>query len=508
MHFFTTPVQLPENSNSNSWKMAQNLQLIHGNNAHDNADENSEGAFLTIGHRRLNSAPSLSLAEEDLKSLDMEEEKEDESSSLRRVSEDDRESETASSKASTSDSDAQQNQKSGQWRGFFRKLKKGPAVGLHTFHPSIHNIRMLATKKSRNARQSLPVLEEPTLDPELYCFKSTWKNFSLPELETATENFSRENVIGEGGYSEVYKGHLEDGQLVAIKRLTRGSPEEMTADFLSELGILVHVNHPNIANVIGYGVEGGMHLVLHLSPHGSLASLLTGAKEKLEWGIRYKIALGTAEGLSYLHEGCQRRIIHRDIKAANVLLREDFEPQVSDFGLAKWLPEQWTHLTVSQFEGTFGYLPPEFFMHGIVDEKTDVYAYGVLLLELITGRLALDKSQKSVVMWAKPLIAKNSISELVDPSLDGVYNSEQLNFMVLTAALCLHESSSERPQMSKGDEVIRMLKGDEIGGLERAKKLQRRPVLKRTYSGHFDAEDYNLTMCFNENQPLQIALEL
>uniref|UniRef100_A0A2P2KVG7 non-specific serine/threonine protein kinase n=1 Tax=Rhizophora mucronata TaxID=61149 RepID=A0A2P2KVG7_RHIMU len=172
----------------------------------------------------------------------------------------------------------------------------------------------------------------------------------------------------------------------------------MTVDYLSELGIIVHVDHPNIAKLVGYGVEGGMHIVLQLSANGSLASLLYGPREKLDWGIRYKVAVGTAEGLVYLHEGCQRRIIHKDIKASNILLTEHFEPQISDFGLAKWLPEQWSHHVVSKVEGTFGYLPPEFFMHGIVDEKTDVYAYGVLLLELISGRQALDSSQRSLVM--------------------------------------------------------------------------------------------------------------
>ncbi|GMP76831.1 hypothetical protein CsSME_00033343 [Camellia sinensis var. sinensis] len=472
-------------------------------NAGDIAAENSEGEFFTIGQKMLFSAPSF-LSGDDLRSLGMEVKKVEKSSLKSGVSKDDPESETISP---TSDSDAQPNQKSGpQWHGFFHRLRKGPTKGLNSIHPSLPSMKGLSKVKSRNSRESMPAHDDPTLDTGLYCFKSYWQNFSLSELETATNNFSHENLIGEGGYSEVYKGHLADGQLVAIKRLTRGSPEEMTADFLSELGILVHANHPNIANVIGYGVEGGMHLVLHLSPHGSLASLLTGAKEKLEWGNRFKIALGIAEGLSYLHEGCQRRIIHRDIKAANILLREDFEPQVSDFGLAKWLPEQWTHLTVSQFEGTFGYLPPEFFMHGMVDEKTDVYAYGVVLLEIITGRLALDKSQKSLVMWARPLLMKNSFSELVDPSLAGVYNSEQLNCMALIAALCLHECSTERPQMSK---VVKMLKGEIKGSSEREKKFQRRPVLKRTFSvGVYDAEDHSTSKYLNGNQPMQMALQL
>ncbi|OWM78069.1 hypothetical protein CDL15_Pgr018638 [Punica granatum] len=233
---------------------------------------------------------------------------------------------------------------------------------------------------------------------------SPWKYFTLNELQIATNNFSAENLIGKGGYAEVYKGRLRDGQLVAIKRQTKGTPDEIIGDFLSELGIMAHVKHRNTAKLVGYGVEGGMHLVLELSHCGSLASVLYGSKDILDWSIRYKIALGTAEGLLYLHEGCQRRIIHRDIKAANILLTKDFEPQICDFGLAKWLPEKWTHHTVSKFEGTFGYLAPEYLMHGIVDEKTDAFAFGVLLLELVTGRRALDYSQQSLVLWVVKIL--------------------------------------------------------------------------------------------------------
>ncbi|XP_047313860.1 receptor-like cytosolic serine/threonine-protein kinase RBK2 [Impatiens glandulifera] len=331
------------------------------------------------------------------------------------------------------------------WRGFFGSMmSKGPAL------PSIAS---MSIRKSWSTGISAAAID-PNLDAgSLYCFKSSWKNFSLRDLEDATNKFSSDNIIGEGGYSEVYKGNMKDGQHVAIKRLTRGNPEEMTADFLSELGILVHVNHPNISNVIGYGVEGGMYLVLPLSPHGSLSSILTGDKEKLKWSYRYKIAVGTAQGIAYLHEGCQRRIIHRDIKAANVLLSEDFDAKVSDFGLAKWLPQDWPHLTVSQFEGTFGYLPPEFFIHGTVDEKTDVYAYGVLLLEIITGRMALDKSQKSLVMWARPLLMENKISEIIDPCLNGAYDTEQLSQMVTIVSMCLDPDPTDRPQMSKASVI-------------------------------------------------------
>ncbi|GMH08345.1 hypothetical protein Nepgr_010185 [Nepenthes gracilis] len=384
--------------------------------------------------------------------------------------------------ASTSDLERQQHSGSrSHWRCFLHLLKKGPKR-FQTFHPL--SIPKLYRKKSRSSRHSvIPAL--PAFDNGMHCFKSSWKNFSLSDLQEITNNFSRENLIGEGGYAEVYKGILQDGKLVAVKRLAKGNFEDMVADFLSELGIIVHVNHPNIAEVIGYGVDKGMYIVLHLSLHGSLDSLLRGSKEKLRWDVRFKIALGSAEGLKYLHEGCRRRIIHRDIKSANILLTEDFEPQISDFGLAKWLPEHWTHHTVSKIEGTFGYLPPEFFMHGITDEKTDVYAYGVLLLELITGRLALDDSRKSLLIWAKPLLETHDFKELVDPSLGDAYDMNQLKMMCLLAFMCIHHCAVQRPQMSEALQILT----DEKDHLE-----LRKPTLKRAYSVElYDAEQCNST---------------
>ncbi|XP_022138335.1 receptor-like cytosolic serine/threonine-protein kinase RBK2 isoform X2 [Momordica charantia] len=419
-------------------------------------------------------------------------------------------SETTTSLTSTSDWDGHPDSRNAShWRGFFRLLKKGPQIPQMRFQPAFPPLKAvpkLTRRKSKRIREDmLPVLSpvvSSAIETEFCYFRSSWKNFTLSELKAASNNFSKENLIGEGGYSEVYKGQLEDGQLVAIKRLTRGSQEEMTADFLSELGIIVHVDHPNIANVIGYGVEGGMHLILHLSPHGSLASILYESKERLDWTMRYNIALGIAEGLLYLHEGCQRRIIHRDIKASNILLRDDFEPQISDFGLAKWLPDQWTHHTVSKFEGTFGYLPPEFFMHGIVDEKTDVYAYGVLILELITGRRALDTSQQSLVMWAKPLLSKHDLKELVDSSLCDAHDTEQMKRMISIASMCIHQYSIQRPEMS---EVVQILKGDEVG-----KELVKRQKskLQRTYSEELlDAEEYNSTKYLSDmDRHLEVVL--
>ncbi|MQM06948.1 hypothetical protein Taro_039778 [Colocasia esculenta] len=148
------------------------------------------------------------------------------------------------------------------------------------------------------------------------------------------------------------------------------------------------------------------------------------------------MAVGITRGLHYLHRGCQRRIIHRDIKASNILLTVDFESQISDFGLAKWLPSEWTHRTVAPIEGTFGYLVPEYFMHGIVDEKTDVFAFGVLLLEIVSGRKPVDGSHQSLLTWAKPHLSNGATRMLVDPRLGDDYDNDQLNRLAFAASLC------------------------------------------------------------------------
>ncbi|XVF21845.1 hypothetical protein REPUB_Repub12eG0124800 [Reevesia pubescens] len=391
---------------------------------------------------------------------------------------------SCSSKAPSTDSANEQNSKQGsRWGGFARLFRSTSKKSLANLQP-LGSFR-LSLRRSSSMRENVAVAPDFLANSNSYSLNSPRKVFTLSELQIATKNFSSENLIGKGGYAEVYKGSLSNGQLVAIKRLTKGTPDEIIGDFLSELGIMAHVNHPNTAKLIGYGIEGGMHLVLELSPNGSLASLLYGSKDKLKWGIRFKIALGTAEGLRYLHEGCKRRIIHRDIKAANILLTKDFEPQICDFGLAKWLPEHWTHHTVSKFEGTFGYLAPEYLMHGIVDEKTDVFAFGVLLLELVTGRRALDYSQQSLVLWAKPLLKKNDIRELIDPALGEDYNSRQMNLVLLAASLCMHQSSIRRPQMSQ---VIQLLSGNP-NSLKSMKKC-RVPFFRKAFHEEiFNAED-------------------
>ncbi|KAK1392009.1 receptor-like cytosolic serine/threonine-protein kinase RBK1 [Heracleum sosnowskyi] len=292
--------------------------------------------------------------------------------------------------------------------------------------------------------------------------KPSWRNFTLQELEAATKKFSPGQVIGKGGHAEVYKGCLPDGQIVAVKKIIKEDKkdEDKVQDFLSELGIIAHINHPNAAKLIGFGIDNGLYLVLQFAPNGSLGSLLHDgdSEDCFDWTSRFKVAVGIADGLKYLHYDCQKRIIHRDITASNILLMEDYQPQISDFGLAKWLPDQWLHITVSPIEGTFGYMAPEYFMHGITHEKTDVFAFGVLLLELVTGRHAVDSDQQiSLVKWAKPHLENNDVKELADPRLGDVYDITTMERAILAASLCVDISPEMRPSMSK---VVQLLSGE------------------------------------------------
>ncbi|WOL08578.1 putative receptor-like serine/threonine-protein kinase [Canna indica] len=254
---------------------------------------------------------------------------------------------------------------------------------------------------------------------------------------------------------------MEDGQVIAVKRLMRASSDEQREkDFLTELGTVGHVWHPNVSALLGCCIDRDLHLIFEFSSRGSVSSNLHDENSPpMAWKLRYNIAMGTARGLHYLHKGCQRRIIHRDIKASNILLTSNFEPQISDFGLAKWLPSEWTYRAVAPIEGTFGCLAPEYFMHGIVDEKTDVFAFGVFLLEIISGRKPVDGSHKSLLSWARPFLNEGTIQLLVDPRLEQDYDMEQLKRLTFAASLCIRTTATLRPSMI---EVLEILEGGEI----------------------------------------------
>ncbi|CAM8990797.1 unnamed protein product [Rhodiola kirilowii] len=286
--------------------------------------------------------------------------------------------------------------------------------------------------------------------------------FSYEILSNATSQFSSANLIGKGGCNYVYKGVLPDGKPVAVKVMM--SSKEACKDFMQEVEIVSALSHKNIVSLIGVCIEdSNLISVYDLLPKGSLEDNLVDSKAQssLTWEVRFNVAVGVCEALSYLHSQCSRPVVHRDVKSSNILLSDTLEPQLSDFGLAIWGPEKSTFLTRADVVGTFGYLAPEYFMYGKVSEKVDVYSFGVVLLELLSGRRPIcsesPKAQESLVMWARPLINNGDLNGLLVPNLRGRADEAQLKRMVAAATLCLTRSARLRPKMT---EVLKLIRGE------------------------------------------------
>ncbi|KAF5208150.1 Receptor-like kinase lip2 [Thalictrum thalictroides] len=318
-----------------------------------------------------------------------------------------------------------------------------------------HNPSASPARESKSLPKELESLHEK--------YSSNCRLFQYKELLSATFNFLPEKLIGSGGSSHVYKGCLPDGKELAVKILKPS--EDIVEEFVLEIEIITTLNHKNIVSLFGFCFEdSNLLLVYDFLARGSLEeNLHCNKKEKtmFGWADRYKVALGVAEALDYLHNGNAQSVIHRDVKSSNILLSDDFEPQLSDFGLAKWASTSTSHITCTDVAGTFGYLAPEYFMYGKLNDKVDVYAYGVVLLELLSGRTPINnenpKGQESLVMWAKPILNGGKVKQLLDPSLGENYDSDQMERMVLAASLCIRRSPRTRPGMNH---VLKLLQGD------------------------------------------------
>ncbi|KAF0892977.1 hypothetical protein E2562_021279 [Oryza meyeriana var. granulata] len=295
----------------------------------------------------------------------------------------------------------------------------------------------------------------------------TVKTFSISELERATENFSFNKIIGEGGYGRVYRGTIDDEVEVAVKLLTR-KHQNRDREFVAEVEMLSRLHHRNLVKLIGICIERSTRcLVFELVPNGSVESHLHGSDKiygSLDFDTRMKIALGAARGLAYLHEDANPHVIHRDFKASNVLLENDFTPKVADFGLAKEASEGMDHIS-TQVMGTFGYVAPEYAMTGHLLVKSDVYSYGVVLLELISGRKPVDMTQppgsENLVTWARPLLTnREGLQQLVDPSMTAGYGFEKLAKAAAIASMCVHVEASHRPFMGEVVQALKLIYND------------------------------------------------
>ncbi|KFK44799.1 hypothetical protein AALP_AA1G304800 [Arabis alpina] len=286
------------------------------------------------------------------------------------------------------------------------------------------------------------------------CF--TWR-----QLQAATNNFDQANKLGEGGFGSVFKGEMSDGTIIAVKQLSSKSCQG-NREFVNEIGMISGLNHPNLVKLYGCCVEKDqLLLVYEYMQNNSLALALYGKNSpKLDWEARQKICVGIARGLEFLHEGSLIKMVHRDIKTSNVLLDAELNAKISDFGLARLHEEEHTHIS-TKIAGTIGYMAPEYALWGHLTEKADVYSFGVVAMEIVSRRSNTKQKGSadhvSLINWALTLQQKGDIMDIVDPMLEGDFNSKEAVRMIKVALVCTNSSPSLRPTMS---EVVEMLEGE------------------------------------------------
>ncbi|KAK1410231.1 hypothetical protein QVD17_36766 [Tagetes erecta] len=322
--------------------------------------------------------------------------------------------------------------------------------------------QFLRSQPSTHPLAGSPSLSKSMYSPDHDGVGNSRACFSYEELAEATDGFSGSNLLGEGGFGCVYKGLLADGREVAVKQLKIGGSQG-EREFRAEVEIISRVHHRHLVSLVGYCIADHQRLLVYqYVPNNTLHYHLHGeGRPVMDWATRIKVAAGAARGLAYLHEDCHPRIIHRDIKSSNILLDDNFDAQVADFGLAKLAMDSITHVT-TRVMGTFGYMAPEYASSGKLTEKSDVFSFGVVVLELITGRKPVDASQplgdESLVEWARPLLNQalenEDFEELVDPRLGKNYVQVEMFRMIEAAAACIRHLAPKRPRMSQ---VVRAL---------------------------------------------------
>ncbi|XP_068495473.1 cold-responsive protein kinase 1-like [Phaseolus vulgaris] len=291
-------------------------------------------------------------------------------------------------------------------------------------------------------------------------------NYNYNDLKAATKKFSAQNKLGEGGFGDVYKGTLKNGKVVAVKKLVLGKSSKMEDDFEGEVKLISNVHHRNLVRLLGCCSKGQERiLVYEYMANNSLDKFLFGnRKGSLSWKQRYDIILGTAMGLAYLHEEFHVSIIHRDIKTSNILLDDDLQPKIADFGLARLLPEDHSHLS-TRFAGTLGYTAPEYAIHGQLSEKADTYSYGIVVLEIISGQKSTDvkgdeDGHEYLLQRTWKLYERGMHFELMDKAIEpNEYEAEDVKKIIEIALLCTQASAATRPTMS---EIVVLLKSKSL----------------------------------------------
>ncbi|KAK9133238.1 hypothetical protein Scep_012766 [Stephania cephalantha] len=321
-------------------------------------------------------------------------------------------------------------------------------------------------------------------------------SYTVASLQTATNSFSQDYLIGEGSLGRVYRAEFPGDKVLAVKKIDSAAvPLQEEDDFMEAVSNMSRLRHPNIVSLVGYCTEYGQRLLVYEYIDGrTLHEVLHVAEESskaLVWNARVRVALATARALEYLHEVCLPPVVHRNFKSANILLDEDFNPHLSDCGMAA-LTRNTEREVSPQMIGSFGYSAPEFAMSGVYTVKSDVYSFGVVMLELLTGRKPLDssrnRSEQSLVRWATPQLHDiDALAKMVDPALNGLYPVKSLSRFADVIALCVQPEPEFRPPMS---EVVQAL----VRLMQRASTVRRR-----------SSEDSGFSYRTPENEPADLS---
>lgn len=325
---------------------------------------------------------------------------------------------------------------------------------------------VIAVLLYRRWQRKQMVVRDSFCGGELVMFRSPTMKYLKPDtFLKKLMKLSNKDIIGSGGYGTVYRMTIDDATALALKRINKGSAER-DKGFERELEAMGDIKHRNIVTLHGYYTAPHYNLLIYeLMPNGSLAAVLHGKpmdKKVLDWPLRYKIAVGMARGISYLHHDCIPHIIHRDIKSSNILLDKDMEARVSDFGLATLMEPNKTHVS-TLIAGTFGYLAPEYFDTGKATAKGDVYSFGVVLLELLTGKKPTDEAfieeGTKLVTWVKSVVEDKREEIVIDSSLEDCPANE-INHVFTIALMCLEPDPSKRPTMAQVLNMLEQIKSE------------------------------------------------
>lgn len=336
---------------------------------------------------------------------------------------------------------------------------------------SCFSVRIKAESPLHDGKASSPRVPLTPRTQDEILLSSNLKSFHFNVLKTATRNFRPDSVLGEGGFGSVFKGWIDEhslaaakpgtGMVIAVKRLNQEGFQGHQ-EWLAEINYLGQLDHPNLVKLIGYCLEDDHRLLVYeFMPRGSLENHLfrrSSYFQPLSWNLRMKVALGAAKGLAFLHSP-EAKVIYRDFKCSNILIDSNYNAKLSDFGLAKDGPTDGKSHVSTRVMGTYGYAAPEYMATGHLTAKSDIYSFGVVLLEVLTGRRCIDKNrppgEQTLVEWAKPyLTSKRRVLSIMDPRINGQYTAREVLRAAILVMKCLSKEPKFRPS---ADEVVKAL---------------------------------------------------